>query len=419
MRVVSGVYHWRLFWSARWKAPRMRVLHVGKFFAPFAGGIENFMLDLTRASHVLGVAQACIVHQAPGQSAETSPSFSFLEQFRCVPTVAQVSYAPVSPGFYRAMARMLEQFQPDVLHLHLPNTSAFWALRSRRARMIPWVLHWHSDVVGPGLDAKLKLLYPFYRPFEQALLKRAAAVIVTSPPYLASSHALAPWRDKCKVIPLGLDPARVRGFSPARTATRPDGSCGQFFREQGDRLKVLAVGRLSRYKGFDVLIKAAARASNVELVIAGNGELRARLERLLRESGGSAGRIRLAGNVSDVDRNRLLGECDLLCMPSLNRAEAFGLSLLEAMAVGKPAIATDVAGSGMGWVVQHARTGWRVKAGSVGALAELLERLAGDRSSLTAAGLEARARFESRFRIDAVAREVIEVYRDCDRFRVR
>ena len=143
----------------------MRVLHIGKFFAPFAGGIENFMLDLLRACSAEGVAQACLVHEAPGQAhAARDRGFDFLERFERVPTVAQLSYAPVSPGFSRAMERMLGEFRPDVLHLHMPNTSAFWALKSRRARRIPWVVHWHSDVVGPGLDTKLKLLYPFYRP---------------------------------------------------------------------------------------------------------------------------------------------------------------------------------------------------------------------------------------------------------------
>ena len=129
----------------------MRVLHIGKFFAPFAGGIENFMLDLLREPVPKAASQACLVHEAPCQE-YVGPRMSlsnFLQRFERVPTIAQLSYAPVSPGFSRAMERMLADFGPDVLHLHLPNTSAFWALKSRRARSIPWVVHWHSDVVGP------------------------------------------------------------------------------------------------------------------------------------------------------------------------------------------------------------------------------------------------------------------------------
>lgn len=378
----------------------MRVMHVGKFFAPFAGGIENFMLDLVRASSADGVAQACLVHETPGQSnAAPDEGFGFLDCFERVPTIAQISYAPVSPGFSRAMDRMLAEFKPDVLHLHLPNPSAFWALKSRRARRIPWVLHWHSDAVGPGLDFKLKALYPFYRPFEQALLRRANAVIVTSPPYLESSRALKSWRSKCEVIPLGLDSARLDcAFgSDAIQWCHPG------------KLRVLAVGRLSRYKGFGTLIRAASAVPDVELVVAGSGEERDRLGQMIPED--SNGRLRLVGSVDDAVRNRLLAECDALCMPSVNRAEAFGLALLEAMAAGKPAIATRVPGSGMGWVVEDERTGWLVEPDDVDALAGLLRRLARDRTSLEQAGKRAQERFDEQFGIEAVAREIACVYK--------
>jgi len=381
----------------------MRVLHVGKYFAPFTGGIENFMLDLLRACRAEGVVQACLVHAAPGQQGAGGPEFDFLERFRRVPTTGQISYAPVSPGFGRALEAMLTEVRPDVLHLHMPNTSAFWALRSSRARAIPWVVHWHSDAVGPGLDAKLKLLYPFYRPFEQGLLKRADAVIATSPPYLESSRALAPWRDKCRVIPLGLDATRLE----------TSGASGGPDWRHSDKLRVLAVGRLSRYKGFEGLIRAAARVTGVEVVIAGEGQERRRLERLLGEAGGAEGcdHIRLVGAVDDAGRNRLLAGCDVFCLPSINRGEAFGLSLVEAMAAGRPQIATRVPGSGMGWVVEEGRTGWLVAPGDVEALAALLGRLVRQRSLLRENGRHARERFEQRFRIDAVAREVVKVYR--------
>lgn len=386
----------------------MRVLHIGKYFAPFAGGIENFMLDLLRACAADGVVQACLVHEAPGQTQSAQGrDFDFLERFARVPIVAQLSYAPVSPGFGRAMERMLAEFRPDVLHLHLPNTSAFWALKSRRARRVPWVLHWHSDVVGPGLDRKLKLLYPFYRPFEQALLKRAAVVIATSPPYLDSSRALKPWKGKCRVIPLGLAADRIEARGPLNSAPESDGSAVGW-RATG-KFRVLGVGRLSRYKGFGTLIRAAAAAEAVELIIAGDGDQRSRLQRLVPDH--ASRRVRLVGGVDDATRNRLLAECDLFCLPSVNRAEAFGLSLVEAMAAGKAQLATRVAGSGMGWVVEEERTGWMVSPGNPDELATLLGRLACEGAQVAAAGKHSREHFEARFGIDAVAAEVVEVYR--------
>jgi len=385
----------------------MRVLHIGKFFAPFAGGIENFMLDLLRECSGRGVAQACLVHQAPGQALGAAErDFEFLERFERVPTVAQISYAPVSPGFSRAMERMLDEFNPDVVHLHLPNTSAFWALKSRRARRIPWVVHWHSDVVGPGLDTKLKLLYPFYRPFEQALLKRADVVIATSPPYLESSRALQRRREKCRVIPLGLAPDRIEP-APAVEALSDNSGSTAGWGDDG-RFRVLGVGRLSRYKGFGGLIRAAAVCDDVELIIAGDGDRRSRLERQVPR--GTAGRVRLVGSIDDAARNRLMADCDLFCLPSVNRAEAFGLSLVEAMAAGKAQLATRVAGSGMDWVVEEGRTGWMVSPGDDDELAACLRRLARERAEVAAAGKRSRERFEERFRIDIVAREIVNVY---------
>jgi rhamnosyl/mannosyltransferase len=377
----------------------MRVLHIGKFFAPFAGGIENFMRDLVGAFAGDEIVQAAIVHEAPGQPAGDAvvERSEGLEELIRVPVLGQVAYAPIAPGFRARMEALLARFEPN-----LPNTSAFWLLASRRARRIPWVVHWHSDVVGPGLDTRLKLLYPGYRPFEQALLGRAAAIIATSPPYLESSRALAPWRAKCRVVPLGLDPARVASGSG------PDPDWGG----EG-RLRVLALGRLTRYKGMEVLARAAREVPSSEVRIVGDGAERRRLDAAIPEA--DRARIKVLGALDDAARNRLLATCDVLCLPSLNRAEAFGMALLEAMACGKPTIATRVPGSGMDWVVEEGRTGWMVDPGDRRALARLLQRLVSERSRLAEYGAEARRRFDQRFRIEAVADRVEAVYRETAR----
>jgi rhamnosyl/mannosyltransferase len=380
----------------------MRVLHIGKFFAPFAGGIENFMLDLVRAGASRDVEPAALVHESPGDEMPGGVGAEHgLAALRRVPMLGQFVYAPVAPRFRVELEAMLVDFRPDLLHVHAPNTSAFWLLTSRRARRLPWVVHWHSDVVGPGLDTRLKLLYPGYKPFEHALLRRADAVIATSPPYLDSSRALARWRHKCRLIPLGLDPARVE----TADADPMDDDW-----HAGARLRVLALGRLTRYKGMDVLVHAARDVPGVSVNIVGEGAERRRLERLVSDSDRS--RIRVLGAVDDPVRNRLLAGCDVLCLPSLNRAEAFGMALLEAMASGKPTIATRVPGSGMDWVVEEGRTGWLVDPGDVDALGRLMQSLISQRSRLVDYGAEARRRFEKRFRIEAVADEIVEVYRE-------
>ena len=141
----------------------------------------------------------------PGKDDPPQPDY-----VRRVPSYGTLLYAPLSPGFPAALRRQIRDFKPDLLHLHLPNTSAFWVLAMGCARQVRWVIHWHSDVVPSNIDGRMSIAYRFYRPFEQAVLNRAASVAATSDRYLASSEPLIRWRHKCVVIPLGLDPDAIR-----------------------------------------------------------------------------------------------------------------------------------------------------------------------------------------------------------------
>ncbi|MEN9417847.1 MAG: hypothetical protein RI988_1467, partial [Pseudomonadota bacterium] len=160
----------------------MRVLHVGKALPPVPGGIETYLGDLLRAQASLGLQVAALVHRAPGEPAPDAESFGGASVYTCA-SHGQLLYAPISPGFPLALHRAIHDFAPDVLHLHVPNTSAFAALLVPAARRLPWVLHWHNDVDAAALDWRLRLAYPFYRPLETALLRRAACVVTTSLAY--------------------------------------------------------------------------------------------------------------------------------------------------------------------------------------------------------------------------------------------
>lgn len=384
----------------------MKVLHVGKFFHPSHGGIETFLMDLARASHAQGVEQGLIVHAQQGQrSAEADlAGFPFLGHFDRVRSLGSLGYAPISPHFGRRLGRAIARFAPDLLYLHLPNPSAFWALASPAARRLPWVIHWHADASDRHFARIVRALYPFYFPFEQALLQRAARVVVSSPPYLDGSRALARWRDKCRIVPLGLDPGRLHGADTDRAE--------QTWGRDG-RLRILALGRLTAYKGFDVLVRTVAK-TRARVVIAGHGEERARLERLVAELE-LGDRIELAGGVSDAERNGLLATCDLLCLPSLNRAEAFGISVLEAMALGKPALVSKLEGSGLSWLVEDGTTGWQVPPGRIDALAERINHLDRRREALTAAGRQAGQRYRAHFDIETVAGQIVSIQREVTR----
>jgi rhamnosyl/mannosyltransferase len=279
----------------------------------------------------------------------------------------------------------------------MPNTSALGAAKLN----VPLVVHWHSDVVPSRIDRRLTFAYRLYQPFETRLLNAAAEIVATSQPYLDSSETLQRHRAKCAVVPLGIDPARL----PEPTDAERNWARAQW---RGSGLKLLTVGRLTYYKGHTHLIDAMRDAPDARLCIVGDGDQHKRLQWQVTH-GELHGRVRLLGYVDDAKVRALMAECDGLCLPSVERTEAFGVVLLEAMRYGKPLLATAIPGSGVGWVVNHNVTGLLVEPGDAAALAGAIEQLsdAALRQRLGAAG---RDRFVADFHIDSVARALSRVY---------
>ena len=372
----------------------MRILHLGKYYAPERGGIESYTQALAEWMTARGHDVAALVHQRPGVWQTTRETVGGVE-VRRVACIGAPVYTPLSPTFPLELARTLRETQPDLLHLHLPNPSCFAALFSARARKLPWLVHWHSDIPPDAPDWRLRFGYRAYRPFEQALLKRAKAVITTSHAYLDASAALVRWRDKATVIPLGVDdiasPPRGGDLWPA-----------------GSGLRLLAVGRLSHYKGFDTLIDALAKTSGAELLLIGEGECAASLRARAAERG-VASRIHFAGAVDQDTLHVAYAGADAFVLPSLNRGEAFGLVLLEAMRARLPVVASAIPGSGIGEVVADTETGMLVPPGDADALAAAIVRLQ-DSALRQRMGAAGRERWASRFTLEHSASRVLAVY---------
>jgi glycosyltransferase involved in cell wall biosynthesis len=371
----------------------MRILHVGKFYPPVSGGMERFLGDLVESQRAAGDEVAVLVH-ADGSEARDDPAWLM----RC-PVWMHLAFAPISPMFPFWLRRAIKQQRPDVLHIHMPNLSAFWALLLPSARRIPWIIHWHADVEASKFKFSLRLAYPHYRILERALLERSDAVIVTSPDYLLTSKPLAPWHLKCHVVSLGVNPARLPEIAQDET--------GGLWRGAG--LRILAIGRLSYYKGFETLVRAVVDDPAKELVIVGEGEERRNLEALLLAAGNPA-HVRLVGEVDDATCQRLLASCDVFCLPSRERTEAFGLVLVEAMRYGKPLLVSDLKGSGVTWVARNGENAVLVPPEDVGAWSAALDSLAADPAKRRMLGHLGLQRYLREFDIAGVARRIRALY---------
>jgi len=246
----------------------------------------------------------------------------------------------------------------------------------------------------------MKLFYKLYQPFERAVLKRAETIISTSEPYLASSQPLKEWLTKCKIVPLGVDVERF-SYEPS-TADAVD--------EQRPLLQVLAVGRLTYYKGFSFLIEAAAQAPGIHVNLVGHGDQADHL-RQLTTSLKLEERVTFHGVLSDTELAQLMSDCDCLCLPSIERTEAFGMVLLEAMYFGKPTIVSDVKGSGMGWVVDDGVTGIKVEPANADSIASALSSLAIDTESATEMGKAGKQKFDDQFEINHAITGLMDIYR--------
>ena len=374
----------------------LRVLHIGKFYPPYRGGMEVFLSDLINEQRKQGIDAHALVHGDP--EPDDPP---WIER---VPVQFNLVYAPMAIGFRSALGKALERIRPDVLHLHLPNNSALWVLTLPIARKVPCVIHWHSDVVVSNIKLAVALAYMLYRPFEQALLERAQQIVVTSPKYLEASKALTAWKQQCSVVPLGIDLAHqpLHEELPASLTWRP-----------GTRLKLLSIGRLTYYKGFETLIQAVATMPSVELLIIGDGELRESLQALIQstQQPGQPPSTRLLGATSDAQKHALLEACDIFCLASRERTEAFGVVLLEAMQHAKPCIVTDLPGSGMPWVVSQAKNGLLVPFEDVSAWRSSIARMQHDPALRKRSGESGLRALHNHFSIGPCERALARHYR--------
>ena len=359
----------------------LRVLQVGKFYPPDEGGMETHLEGL--CGHLRNrVALEVLV---AGRSRHTTHEVRDGVPVTRVGTWATIRSAPICP----ALRGLIRGSRADVVHLHHPNPSAFLSYLTSGYRG-PLVVTYHSDVV------QQRVLNLIYEPIVRAVLRRAAAIIVSSGEYLESSPMLAEYRDRCVVIPMAI--------APERFATADASAIAGIRQAYGDRI-VLAVGRLVYYKGLEYLVRAM-RDIDGHLVIVGQGPMRDALE-AEAVSLGVADRVSLVGHVPDT--LPYYHAARVFVLPSHLRSEAFGIVQLEAMASGLAVVNTRIP-SGVPGVSVDGVTGLTVPPAEPGALSRAINQLLDDTGLARRFGDAGRRRVAELYSLDGMTDRTLALY---------
>jgi glycosyltransferase involved in cell wall biosynthesis len=364
----------------------MHVLHVGKYYPPYRGGIETVVEQLCRGLVRRGLEITALVsNDSPATVDETIEGVRVLRLGRS----AELNSQPLNWRLVPTLRRL----RFDAMHFHTPNpVGALAVLAARRAE--PIVVTHHSDIVrqrllgGPATVAQ-SLLY-----------RRAAALIAATPKHIEHSPVLRRFESTCRVIHFPIDaipyadaPSTWDEQLPAAWQSEP---------------LVLFVGRLVYYKGVDVLLEALRLTERARLAIVGVGPLAPQLvEQAARL--GITERIKFLGAVPD-SRLRSLYKCArFLVLPSVAPSEAFGMVQLESMAAGRPVISTDLK-SGVPYVNQHGVTGLIVPPSNPQALAAAMKTLLENEPRALSLGQAAQRRVLAEFHVDKIVDAHVELY---------
>ncbi|MGH8687206.1 MAG: glycosyltransferase [Burkholderiales bacterium] len=367
----------------------MKILQHVKGYRTTLGGIERVVEELVPELARYPDLEVDVLCQGPERRQYPLSSRGTVYEER--PTLA-VSAAALSWGDYRTWRAIASRY--DVIHVHAP-----WPQSSLNLLLSSFdgavVLHWHSDIV------RQRLLYRAYQWLERRLLERADAIIATSPKLLDESAALEGFRGKARAVPIGIAESKEAISVDEIAAARA---------KYGARPLVFTLGRLVPYKGFEYLVRAAASlAPEARVLIGGEGPLRGELERLIHDRGVND-RVSLLGRLTDREVELHMRACDVFCLPSVQKSEAFGIVQIEAMRAGRPVVSTRIAGSGIDWVNEDGVSGFTVEARQPEALSSALNRLLQDLELARKMGAQARRRYEETFTAQRMAEQVRAAY---------
>jgi rhamnosyl/mannosyltransferase len=367
----------------------LNVLHFYKTYFPDTfGGIEQVINQLTVSTENLGVKNT-VLSLTSDEQVKSPIMVDNHQVYRCK-SQFEIASTPFSYHIFAKFKALVDQ--ADVIHYHFPYPLAD-VLHFAYARHKPSVMSYHSDIV------KQKILLKLYNPLQQQFLKSVDRIIIASPNYLSSSTVLQPYHDKTAVIPYSLDESSYLTTTPELMTHWREKLGDKFF---------LFVGVTRYYKGLHILIEAASKLP-YPVVILGAGPLEEELKQQAKQA--SATNVIFLGSLDNLQKVTLFTLCYAFVFPSHSRAEAFGISLLEAAMYEKPMISCEI-GTGTSYINIDNETGLVIPPNNAEALKIAMQELWNNECRAKTFGKNAKIRFNSLFNTNKMAKRYLALYED-------
>lgn len=366
---------------------KIRVLQVNKSYYPVIGGIEKTVKQIAEGLSDRTDMSVLVCSENRHLIKEVINGVKITR----VPSIFKWGNLPIPVGFNCALRRLSKE--QDVIHLHMPFPFGDLAclLSGYKGKLVLW---WHSDIVR---QKKMMLLY---KPIMLRMLKRADVIVVATEGHINGSSYLEPYRNKCVIIPFGVNKNTELAADEYKSNGKPD--------IKNEKLRFLFVGRLVYYKGCKILLEAFSKVENAELIMVGSGVMEEELKQFAKMLNIDEN-VHFLGEVSEEELYRQYAGCDVFVLPSVAKSEAFGLVQIEAMAFGKPVINTKLP-SGVPYVSIDGVTGITVEPENAETLAEAMQWLAGHEEERLAMGEAARRRMKEEYRLEKMLERVLNVY---------
>ncbi len=364
----------------------MKILHIGKYYFPYARGIETYLKNLCERLIEAVDLEVIVANDCAKTVYEEINGVRITRLGRLFELAAT--------SFCFALPFVIRKKKPDIVHIHLPNP---WAELCYFLAGCPGklVVSFHSDII------RQKFLLKLHSPLHKAFLKKAAKIIVATPRHIEFSPFLSKLpKEKFEVVHYGINPKEIQDYD--------ENLKEEIIRNTGKPL-ILFVGSLVYYKGLEILLQSTKYVDcNPHFMLIGTGKLENKLKNMTKTLGVEKN-VHFFGNADNETLKAAYNACDIFVLPSNYRSEAFGIVQLEAFAAGKPVISCDLP-SGVPYVNQDEKTGLIVPPNNPEALAEAINKLLSNDDLRGKLGKQARERVKKEFTADQMAAKTLKIY---------